>query len=271
MVGVNMDDRNLSTNSAISYIIEGGHISQSPFSEAFIKAVEKKLNVDIVACYVQTGEFNTFSNGKPTKDFVDEVLVTFFARESSLKSIQVKDNINEEIEPIFWNTIQSFGLQWSYTRVYSQEELAYYGFANIPRQQWDMEKIQKPTIPPRKSFVVKFESFDRLVLYHLLSDNVASVGKYIRQAYGVNVKIYVGFLNIPSNIATHFIVFNTQREYEHFLSLAHPNTVLSAIREILKVYDCWDVLNTCAYCPQYRVWHKLSGEEKMCLLREAHD
>lgn len=266
-----MDDRNLSTISAIPHIIRGGHISQSPFSEAFIKAVESKLNVDIVACYVQTGEFNTFSNGKPTEDFVDEVLVTFYARESSLKSIQARDSINEEIESIFWNTVQSFGLQWSYTRVYSSEELAYYGFANSPRQQWNVEKIQKPILLPRKSFVVKFESFDRLALYHLLSDKVASVGKYIRQTYGVNVKIYVGFFNYPPHIATHFIVFDTQKEYDHFLSLAHPNTVLSAIRDILKVYDCWNVLNTCSYFPQYRVWHKLSGEEKMCLMREAHD
>ena len=254
-----MDDKILSTNNTISNIIKGGQVSQSLFSEVFIKDVDKKFNLDIVACYVQTGEHNKFSNGKPTNDFVDEVLVPLYVRESCLKSIQSMDRFNEEIEAIFWNTIQSLKLQWSYSRVYSQEELSYYGFTNTPRQQWNVEKIQKPTALPRKNFVVKVESFDRLALYHLLSDKVASVGKYIRQTYGVNVKIYVGFLNFPSHMATHFIVFNTQKEYEHFLSLVHPNKVLSAIRENLKVYDYWDVLNTCSYCPQYRVWHKLSG------------
>ncbi len=261
-----MDDRNLSTNTTIPCIIRSGHISQSPFSETFIKAVEEKLNVDIVACYVQTGEYNTLIKGKPTEDFVDEVLVTFFVREASLHSIQVKNH--EEIEAIFWNTLRSFDLQSSFTRVYSPEELAYYGFANIPRREWDMEKVQKPPLAPRKSFAVKLESFDRLALYHLLSDKVASVGRYIRKAYEVNVKIYVGFLN---HTATHFIVFNAQKEYEYFLSLAHPDTVLSAIQDILKAQDHWNVLNTCSYCPQYRVWDQLSGEEKMCLLREAHD
>lgn len=265
-----MDDRNLSTNSAITYIISGGPITQSPFSEVVIDAVKRSLNADIVACYVQTGEFNTFSNGKPTGNFVDEVSVTLFARESSLKALQAQDS-NEKIETIFWSTVQSFGLQWTYKRIYSQEELAYYGFANLPYQQWDMEKFQRPTISPRKSFVIKVESFDYIALYHLLSDKVKSVGRYIRRTYEVNAKVYVGFLKSPPYATTHFIVFGTQSEYEYFLSLTHPDTVLSAIREILKTYDYWDVLNTYSYCPQYRVWDKLSGEEKMCLLREAHD
>ena len=241
-----MDDSILSTNSAISYIVKSGHISQSLFSETFIKDVDKKLNLDIVACYVQTCEYNIFSNGNPTNEFVDEVLVTLYVRESYLKSIQSKDRFNEEIEAIFWNTIQSLGVQWSYTRVFTPEELSYYGFTNIHRHKWNMEIIQKPTLSPRKSFVVKIDSFDQLALYHLLSDHVASVGTYIRQTYEVNVKIYVGFLNFPPPIATHYIVFGTQKEYEHFLSLTHPNTVLSDILENLKAYDYWDVLKTCS-------------------------
>ena len=108
-----MDDQILSTNNTISNIIKGGQVSQSLFSEVFIKDVDKKFNLDIVACYVQTGEYNKFSNGKPTNDFIEEVLVTLYVRESCLKSIQSMDRFNEEIEAIFWNTIQSLKLLWS--------------------------------------------------------------------------------------------------------------------------------------------------------------
>ncbi len=266
-----MNDKNLSTSNDILSIIKSGHITQSPFSEAFIKAVWREMNLDLVACYVQTGELNTFSNGKPTNDFVDEVLVTFYARESAMQTVQARDGFDKEIETIFWNTVRSLGLQWSYKRVYSQEELAYYGFANSPRQQWDMDKIKKPDLPPRKSFAVKVESLDRLALYHLLSDKVAPVGKYIRQAYGCNATVYVGFLKTSPCPATHYVVFDTQKEYEHFLSLARPDTVAADIQKFLQANDPWGVLDTWPYHPQYRVWQGLSAEEKMCLLREAHD
>lgn len=266
-----MNSRSISTNNDIVSIIKSGHASQSSFSEAFISAVKREMNVDIVACYVQTGEYNTFRKGKPTDEFVDEVLVIVYLREASLQAVQAGEKFDEAVEAIFWNTVHSIGLQWSYERTYLPDELAYYGFTKIPYDQWDMDKILKPVLPPRKSFVVKIESFDQLALYHLLSDKVTSVGNCIRQTYGGNARVYVGFINRPPHMATHFIVFNTQKEYEHFLSHVHPTAVLSTIREKLKVYDYWNVLNTCSYDPQYRVWHTLSGEEKMCLLREAHD
>ncbi len=271
LIGVmNMDDKILSTSNDISCIIKNGHASQSPFSEAFIKAVERELHGEIVACYVQTGEFNIFRDGKPTKDFVDEVLVTLYARESCLKTLWARDGFDEEIQAIFWNTVQSLGLQWSYQRVYSQEELAYYGFANRSREQWETEKIPKPVFPPQKNFEVKVESFDCLALYHLLSDKVVPLGKYIRETYGCNTKVYVGFLKDSLYVATHHIVFDTQREYEHFLSLARPHAVAADIQEYLQAGDDWGVLKTFPYHPQYRVWDQLSDEEKMCLLREAY-
>lgn len=266
-----MDERSLSTNSDILYIIKRGHISQSVFSEAFIKCVRKEMDVEIVACYIQTGEYNTFYEGKPTNDFVDEVLVTLFVRESSLQVIQAVCKFNDNIEAIFWKTVQSIGLQWSYKRVYPQEELAYYGFANTPRWKWDMGKIPLPVHPPRRNFAVKVESLDRLSLYHLLSDKVTSVGKYIRQVSGCNAKVYVGFLKPPPYLATHYIVFDTQKEYDHFLSLARLDTIVADIQEFLRADDPWGVLGTWSYSPQYQVWNKFSDEDKFCLLREAHE
>lgn len=135
-----MDDRSLSTNNDIISIIKSGHISQSVFSEAFIKRVKKEMDVEIVACYVQTGEFNTFYKGKPTNEFVDEVLVTLFVRESSLQTVQAVCKFHDNIEAIFLDTVRSIGLQWSYKRVYSTEELAYYGFINTPYCEWNMKK-----------------------------------------------------------------------------------------------------------------------------------
>lgn len=266
-----MNGRSISTNNDIISIIKSGHASQSPFSEAFISAVKREMHVDMVACYVQTGEYNTFCKGKPTDEFVDEVLVNVYLREASLQTVQAGGGFDKAIEAIFWNTVRSIGLQWSYERTYSPEELVYYGFAKKPRAQWDIDKIPQPVLPPRKNFAVKTESFDRLALYYLLSDKVTSVGRYIRQTYGCNAKVYVGFLNAPACPATHYIIFDTQKEYEHFLSLARPDTVVADIQRRLQAYDPWGVLDTCAYCPQYRVWHQCSAEEKMSLLREAHD
>ena len=80
-----MDDRSLSTNSDIISIIKSGYILQSVFSEAFIKCVKKEMDVEIVACYVQTGEFNTFYKGKPTNEFVDEVLNNSFFEKVTYK------------------------------------------------------------------------------------------------------------------------------------------------------------------------------------------
>lgn len=266
-----MDDRGLSTHNSIPNIMKSGHISQSVFSEAFIKRVRKKVGVEIVACYVQTGEFNTFHKGKPTNDFVDEVLVTLFVRESSLQAVQAVCKFDVILETIFWDTVKTIGLHWSYKRVYSQEELAYYGFANTPHWKWDLSKIPLPILPPRKNFVVKVESFDRLSLYHLLSDKVTSVGKYIRQIPGCNAKVYVGFLKCPPYLATHYIVFNTQKEYDHFLSLARLDTIVADIQEFLQADDPWRVLGIWPYCPQYQVWDQFSDEDKVCLLREAHE
>lgn len=266
-----MDDRSLSTQNNIHNIIKSGHISQSVFSEAFIKCVRKEMDVEIVACYVQTGEFNTFCEGKPTNDFVDEVLVTLFVRESSLHSVQAVCKFDDIIEAIFWDTVQSIGLQWSYKRVYSQEELAYYGFANTPHWNWDLEKIPLPVHPPRKSFVVKVESLDRLSLYRILSDKITSVGKYIRQVSGCNAKVYVGFLKCPPYLATHYFVFDTQKEYDYFLSHARLDTIVADIQEFLQADDPWRVLGLWSYAPQYQVWDQFSDEDKVCLLREAHE
>ncbi len=266
-----MDDRSLSTNSDIISIIKSGYILQSVFSEAFIKCVKKEMDVEIVACYVQTGEFNTFYKGKPTNEFVDEVLVTLFVRESSLQTVQAVCKFHDNIEAIFWDTVQSIGLQWSYKRVYSPEELAYYGLTNTPYWEWNMEKIPLPAHPPRKSFIVKVESFDRLSLYHILSDNVKSVGKYIRQVSGCNAKVYLGFLKISPYWATHYIVFDTQKEYYHFLSLAHLDTIVADIQKILQADDHWKVLGNLPYSPKYQVWDQFSDEDKVCLLRETHE
>ena len=265
-----MDDRILSTSNDIVGLIRSGKAVQSPFSEAFIKAVKRELDMDIVACYVQTGECNTFRGGKPTDDFVDEVFVTLYAREASLQIAQAREGFDAEIESIFWNTVQSLGLHLSYKRVYSPEELTYYGFAQRPRCEWDMDKIRKPVLPLRRSVAVKIENLDRLALYQLLSDTAKSVGNYIRQDYECNAKVYVGFLKTPPYIPTHYIVFDTQKEYEHFLSRVCLDTIIADIQEGLQAYDRWSVLDTWHYCPEYRLWHQLSGEDKMCLLRETH-
>lgn len=262
-----MNDITLSTSSTLPYIIKSGHVSQSPFSEAFIKTIEERLKINVVACYIQIEEYLTFRKGKPTGDFVDDVVVFLHVRESSLNVIQARDGASEEIEAIFWSTFRSLGLQCSYQRVYTPEELKYYGFLNKPREQWDMDKVQKPTSPPQKRFFVKIESFDQLALYHLLSDRAQIVRNYMCKTYGVNVKVYVGFSKASPYTARHVIAFGTQTEYDQFLSRVCSETVRSGIREVLKRYDLWDVLSTCGYHPQYRVWTKLSGEEKMCLLR----
>jgi hypothetical protein len=266
-----MDDRSLSTNSDIIYIIKSGHVTQSAFSEAFINRVGREMNVEIVACYAQTSEFNIFRKGKPTNDFVDEVLITLFVRESSRKAIQAVCKFDDAIEVIFWETAQSLGMQWSYKRVYFPEELAYYGFSNTPRWKWDMKKIPLPIHPPRKNFVLKVEDFDSLALYHMLSAKVTLVGKYIFQVSGCNAKVYVGFLKSPPYLATHYIVFDTQNEYDRFLSLASPNAINADIQKFLQPYDPWKVLDIWPYSPQYQVWSKLNDEEKVCLLREAHE
>lgn len=264
-----MNDRNLSTPQAIADIIKTQDISQSSFSEAFIRNAKDKLYADIVACYVQSGEYNLFKKGKPTDDFADEVLLNLYVRESSLKTLQ-SDGAYAKIEKIFWDTVQSLDLQWSYTREYLPEELAYYGYANTPYRQWDMEKFKNPTRQPQKKFVVLVNSFDSLALYYLLSEKVVLVSRYIRQTYECNVKVYVGFSKLPPHYAMHFIVFDTQMEYEHFLSMTCLDEISNAIRECLRVHDRWNVMDSCGYRPQYRVWSTFSGEERMCLLREAH-
>ena len=268
--GTDMDDRALSTSNDISSIIKSGHIHQSPFSEAFIQAVKSRMGLDVSACYLQTGEYHRFCGGAPTDDFVHEVLVTLYVRESSLQAVQAPNEFDREIETVFWNTVRALGLQWSYQRVYSQEELAYYNFANRPRSQWDMGKFQQSTHPPRKSFAVKVESLDRAALYRLLSDNVAPVGRYIRKVSGCHAQVYVGFSKMPPYPATHYLVFETQKKYEHFLSLVRPEAIAADVQEYLQTKDPWGVLETWPYHPQFRVWHEFSDEEKMCLLREAH-
>ena len=266
-----MEDQVLSTSSQILSIVKKGRPIQSTFSDVFIKTIEKEIHLSIIACYVQSGEFNVFYKGKPTQEFVDEVLLTIYVKEPSFLTVQKEPEFERKIEMCFWNTVQSLGIKWSYKRVYSQEELVYYGFANSPRWQWDLEKIRKPSQPPKKNFKVKIESLDRLALYHLLSEKVTHVGQYIRRVYECNVKVYVGFLDSVPYLATHYIVFDTKKEYKNFLSFAHPDTVAIDIQRCLQTDDLWDVLEIWPYRPQYYVWNELGKEKKMCLLRESHD
>lgn len=258
------------THSPIKEVLDTGVARNSAIAKLFIEEVRKKLDVQIVACYFQaTSHISLPLNStidmlitSNNIEFIKETILTCYIRSTDNHIILGDVSLRTNIYDIFLNVLDETDTEILFERVFLPEEMAYYGWNNTKRSNWDMSLIIPSTGNSKSSHVVDIQSIDHLALWNYLSNHKNSF-EHCRLISDLNAKIYCGFSE-PSASPVYYIILSKDFLYKTDI-FSLKKIISEYLFEKLKPLDRWNVITLDSVCPIIMDWNSLTPEQQFGL------
>lgn len=261
------------THSPINEVLNTGVAHNSAIAKRFIEEVRKKLNIQIVACYFQATShislpLNSTINMLITSnniEFIKETILTCYIR-STGSHIDLGDaSLHTNIYDIFLNVLDETDTEIFFERVFLPEEMAYYGWNNTKRSDWDMSLIIPYTSDSKSTHFVDIQTIDYLALWNYLV-NHKNFFEHCRIISDLNAKVYCGFREPCSSPVYYIILSKEILDKTDVLSL--KKDISEYLLKKLKPLDLWNVITLDSVCPIITDWNSLTDEQKFGLSKE---
>lgn len=260
------------TISSIQDIISSGEVIHSALAETFISKVSCEVGISILACYMDSslqlllpaGDSSRIKWKKICADpqFVNYLSLTVYTRANVDKGILRKKDTEEKIASVFLDTVRAEGQKIEYPRTHLPDEMAFYGWQNTPRNEWDESKIIRPIDTPLSRIKITLENISELAMWHYLSGSLKSINR-LEIVERIGAKVYCGWDDRSS--VTLFVILpdHVAEELTEEVKKACAQDIFS----IITAKDQLEIWKSNTFSPVFTSWNLLSEEQRFNLLR----
>lgn len=255
------------TLTPIDLVLRTGKAEHSQLAERVINILKHDYNIHVSACYIQTDTKLLITPNTSLKSitkahrckFIKETILAFYINSKHSVISSSDTELKQLLHDTFFRTLRESGLSLNYERVYSPEEMRYYGWNNTPRSEWNTDNIIPLKPAAQNVEVTNIEFIDRLVLWNYMSDalNKANACKVVEQ---IGAKVFVSFDN---GIPVYIIVIPNDCYPSINSDLAKEFSV--HMMSVLKQSDVWDVITPDSMTPIITTWNRLSPEQRFSI------
>jgi hypothetical protein len=257
------------TKNSITDIILTGSISNSELAETFIRHVKEIYKITIAACYCDTSKTILFPEKLKKTDkissgdlrWVNNMSLHIFTK----NHVSTDDCLKKSLLNAFEYCVRSSGSVIDYSRVYTPEEIKYYGWNKKRFSEWDFSKIVIPCGTPIERKTVDVESFDDYVIWHCMSYSLERLNKLksISSIYG---KVYCGWDNNIKSMNLFIVVpENNLKKLDKTLKQEITDDCFSVVSS----KDKFDIIGHIKFQPHFTTWSCLPDELRFAFSRDG--
>ena len=238
-------------------------IQQSPLAKKIISSVKNELDIDVLACYVNSmrqGEWNRkyscrYAIQKKKHYSVADILYIdiYYKGHSSQDLVTQKNILN-----IFLREFNNFDIKIEYPRIFFPDEVEYYKsiFSSFDEENNIIELVPEKDID-KKSFI-RLHSFENEITSLILWHTIPQVENFIKRIFGVNVYVLLSYEK-KQIVPYHKICFVSYVDKKNFESY-NQEEVICKLTNFIKHYDVWNLIQE--YKPVFCCWSEVSKKEK---------
>lgn len=266
------------TKSEIPHIISTGKAEHSPVAQQFIAEAKKQYGVDIVACYLNTFQmmnvedesvwqyigFKKHEMIKKASQFTNYFQLTLYYRDFESSSDDFKERYGDDLLRLLKSILPENGCSVEYRRVFSNEELHYYGFFGKKPDKRDNSKIIYPDTPVLCEDSIHAESFDKLALWHITSYAAPVLNRSII-VKSIGAKVYAGWYDEGAT-STLYVVLPENGSVGEFTKKMLKREMLMRLHS----FDKFGVVKDSDFKPVFAMWSELSENLRFSLSRESN-
>ena len=255
------------TLTPIDLVLRTGKAEHSQLAERVINILKYDYNIHVSACYIQTDTKLLIPPNTSIKnitqarryEFIKEAILTFYINSVHSVIVSSDSELKQLLHDVFFRALCESGLSLNYERVYSPEEMRYYGWNNTTISEWNTDNIIPLKPATKNAEVTNIEFIDRLALWNYMSNalNKANTCNVVEQ---IGAKVFVSFDN---GIPVYIIVIPNDRYPSINSDLAKEFSV--HMISVLKQSDVWDVITPGSMTPIITTWNRLTPEQRFSI------